>query len=98
MISPLTQALTCVSRVHVVASADVQLGDGSMVLAHAPSLDCAGMVALGATVYMSKTPEGSTAKTAYAIQVSAHSHLPNCYHMFVVARTRPWRQAAAGAP
>lgn len=38
-------------------------------LAHAPSLDCAGMVVPGSTVYLSRASENSSTKTAFAIQL-----------------------------
>lgn len=40
-----------------------------MVLAHAPSLDCAGMVASESRIFMTAAKEGSTAKTSHVIQV-----------------------------
>lgn len=52
--------------------ADVRLSDGTMVLAHAPSMDCAGMVTPGSNVYMTVNApkaDGSTTKTTHTIQV-----------------------------
>ncbi|KAG2435933.1 hypothetical protein HXX76_007128 [Chlamydomonas incerta] len=47
--------------------------EGDMVLAHAPAMDCAGMVTPGATVYMSKSapraPGAPPAATSHAIQL-----------------------------
>lgn len=48
--------------------ADVRLLEtGEEGMAHSPSLGCMGMVAAGATVLVSKTKEGSTAKSAFVI-------------------------------
>ena len=48
--------------------ADVLLEGGEEALAHAPSLDCAGMIVPGATVHMTANAPGK--KTSHAIQVA----------------------------
>lgn len=64
--------------------------DGSLELAHAPSLDCAGTVIPGGSVYLSASTS-QTAKTAYAIQLCEEQRLgePNViigYHPSLAER------------
>ena len=42
--------------------------DGGCELAHAPSLDCAGMLVMGSNCYVTEN-SGTTTKTAYTIQL-----------------------------
>jgi hypothetical protein len=52
--------------------ADVQLEDGSTVLAHTPAMDCAGMITPGCRVHMTVNPPkkgGQQTKTSHTIWV-----------------------------
>jgi hypothetical protein len=58
--------------------ADVQLTDGTMVLAHAPAMDCAGMITPASQVHMTVNnfKDDGRVRTTHAIQVSSTcSHL-----------------------
>lgn len=58
--------------------ADVQLTDGTMVLAHAPAMDCAGMITPASQVHMTVNnfKDDGRVRTTHAIQVSS-----TCRHL-----------------
>eukprot|EP00611_Tribonema_gayanum_P032233 TRINITY_DN9524_c0_g1_i1.p1 TRINITY_DN9524_c0_g1~~TRINITY_DN9524_c0_g1_i1.p1 ORF type:complete len:744 (+),score=132.40 TRINITY_DN9524_c0_g1_i1:121-2352(+) len=78
--------------------ADVKLPDGSVTLAHCPSLDCGGMLAPGRTVFMTATPKKSKAQSTHAVQlVMDHPSTPGDEPVIVGAHPSLAEQLTAKA-